>query len=322
MISPRANLAPWVLDPWASTKMQLAIDFGDPALAERVPEHGWARNSQGVKLLWLPVLRLISARGGIRTASGEIIPLTQDQIFEMGAFSATVMRFALTLGELGKCVRLAAMPAFHQSDDESFNSNMRAASLLPLYIDLAYVYARRLADRFARSVRYVLFRRHAIAPHRYKILREDIAHQSSLQRLDPMCNADTLRAAFARHCAWFDRLRDSEDEAGKTRKGIRDIMEHRPVVAHLRYSKVGEERWQMCVDLGHDLSNAEFRGDLISTLRFIVEDMCALWTMVCDSVALVPAQRPWVVPYGDAFLLAGNDDDQTAFWPEIRNRAK
>ena len=48
--------------------MRIALDFADPAQAARVPRHGWAKNSQGVKLLWLPVLRLVHEAHEIRKA--------------------------------------------------------------------------------------------------------------------------------------------------------------------------------------------------------------------------------------------------------------
>ena len=166
--------------------MRIAIDFADPSRSGRVPRHGWAKNSQGVKLLWLPILRLVHEAHDIRKANGPPEELSQGQWSESRAFAQTTARFALTLRELAKGIRLGSDPCFDQRDDEKWTISLEASSLIPLYVDLAFVYARRLADHFARASRYVLFKHPGSAPREYKNLRRVIADQARLQRLEPL----------------------------------------------------------------------------------------------------------------------------------------
>lgn len=298
--------------------MRIALDFADPSRAGRVPWHGWAKNSQGVKLLWLPVLRLVHEAHDLRKAKGLPEELTPGQWSEIRAFDQTTRHFALALRELAKCIRLGSDPCFDQRDGEKWTISHEASSLIPLHVDLAFVYVRRLADHFANASRYVLFKHFDSAPRKYKKLRLVIADRPKLQRLEPLCDANVLREAFERHSGWLDKLRDSMDENGESQKGIRDIMEHHPIAVTVQHSKVGEGPWEVITNLGEPGINASFRPELVPTLKEIVADMAALWTRVCDSVGLPVARRLWVAPYGDAVVLTGIDDDSTAFWPESK----
>jgi hypothetical protein len=269
-----------------------------------------------VKLLRLPVLRLVHEAHNIRKANGLPEELSYGQWSEIRAFDQTTRYFALTLRELAKCIRLGADPCFNQRDHEKWTISREASLLIPLHVDLAFVYVRRLADHFARASRYVLFKHPGSAPSQYKNLRPVIADQPKLQRLEPICDANVLREAVERHSGWLDKLRDSTDENGELQKGIRDIMEHHPIAVTVQHSQVGDGPWEVIANLGEPGINASFRPELIPTLKEIVADMAALWTGVCDSVGLPIARQLWVAPYGDAVVLTGNDDDSTTFWPE------
>lgn len=298
--------------------MRIALDFADPSRKGHLPRHGWARNSQGNKLLWLPVLRLAHQAGDIRKAADLPIDLSRGHLAEIRAFDQTVRHFALALRELAKCIRLGSDPGFDKDpvDPERWNAGLEAAALLPLYVDLAFVYARRLADQFAKAIRHVLFTHSESAPREYKVLRQRIADQAALQHLKPLCSVEILRSAFQRHSVWFDRIRDSTDQTGDLRKGIRDIMEHHAVAVTVQHAKSDDDSWEINANLGEPGLSGSFRSELIPTLKMIVADIAALWTMVCESAGLPVAARPWIAPYGYALLLTGNDDDSTAFWPE------
>jgi len=298
--------------------MRIALDFAEPSREGRLPGHGWARNSQGNKLLWLPVLRLVHQAGTIRRAAGLQADLSRGQFGEIRAFDQTVRHFAIALRELGKCIRLGSDPGFDEDpvDTERWNTGLEASTLLPLYVDLAFVYARRLADHFAKAIRYILFTHCESAPREYKALRPLIANRAKLELLKPLCSVDLLRLAFERHSAWFDKLRRSTDQNGEVRKGIRDIMEHHPSAVTVQHAKAEDGPWEINANLGEPGTNASFRSELIPTLKMIVTDLAGLWTMVCGSAGLRVATRSWIAPYGDVLLLTGNDDDSTAFWPE------
>ena len=298
--------------------MIIAKDIANPDQAARYLNHGWAINSQGVKLLWLPILRLVEQAQTIRSIHGITNHLSSEQLLEIRAFNATMHHLALTLRELHKCIRIGtAHVGLDDPDNEGKIESYEASSLAPLFIDLSFIYLRRIADQFAMATRYVLFKKAGSAPTKYKKLRSLIASDESLARLDPICNADLLQKAFASYSGWLDKLRDSNDDRGKVQKGIRDIMEHFGTSVSISHQKAGNDPWRIVASLGHpEIAPTIYRPDLIQTLKEIVKEIATLWMSVCDAVGLEKAKEPWVAPYGDVLILTGNDDDIVGFWPE------
>ncbi|MBD1879779.1 hypothetical protein [Coleofasciculus sp. FACHB-T130] len=299
--------------------MRIAFDFADPDQATKFPSHGWARNSQGVKVLWLPVLRLVHQAPIIRKANGVSDDLSPGQWSEIRAFVEAIRRLVLILRELHKCVRIGSALGFDEQDQEKWNASQEASLLIPLFVDQAFVYTRRIADHFARASRYALFKNPGSAPREYKKLRLFVADKAKLQRLSPICDLDCLQGAFANHSGWLDKLRDSIDESGGTQKGIRDIIEHHPTHVTVSHHKVGDDPWEVIASLGEPGVNSSFRTDLLPTLKDIIAGLSCLWTEVCIVTGLPKAECQWVAPYGDGVLLTGNDDDYTGFWPEIKS---
>lgn len=109
--------------------MKIALDFADSSREDAIPQHGWAKNSQGVKLLWLPVIRLMHEAYNIRKAKGLTEVLTQGQFAELGAFAQVVDQLTLTLRELAKCIRIGSDPGIDQSNQDQTNTGDEAASL-------------------------------------------------------------------------------------------------------------------------------------------------------------------------------------------------
>jgi hypothetical protein len=72
---------------------RLAIDIREPAQASKFPKHGWASNSQGYRLLWLPVLTLVRADGA------------GPGVTEASALQSMVENLCITLRELHGCQR-------------------------------------------------------------------------------------------------------------------------------------------------------------------------------------------------------------------------
>jgi hypothetical protein len=296
--------------------MNIALDVADPAQAARMPAHGRAKNSQGVTLLWLPIRRLLHEAPSIRKARGFTETLSLAQLSEIRAFDATLDHLVLALRNLHNCVRIGADPRFGEQDQEKWYASHEASSLIPLFFDLTVVYIRRLADFVAMASRYVLFKTIESAPRDYKKLRKRVANRGNLQHLNPMCDNELLQEAYAKHSGWFNKLRNTTDENGEMRNGIRDIMEHHPAPVTVTHAKAGDGPWQVMVNLGEGI-NASFCPDLIPTLREILADLANLWTGVCVATGLRQAERPWIAPIGDAVLLRPMDEDSTGFWPEI-----
>lgn len=235
----------------------------------------------------------------------------------MVAYNATMRHFALALRELHKLIRIGSTHVgLNDKDNQGRIESYEASSLVPLFVDLSFIYVRRIADLFAMSSRYVLFKKAGSAPTKYKNLRSHIANDKSLSRLAPICNTELLKRAFAYHSGWLDRLRNSTDDCGTAQKGIRDIMEHYATTVSVSHSKAGDGPWRMVVDLGHRSETHSYRPDLIQTLKESIREIASLWTEVCAAAGLQKAEIPWGAPYGDVLMLTGNDDDIIGFWPE------
>lgn len=295
--------------------MSTPFDFADPAQAARLPRHGWAKNSQGVKLLWLPIIRLVNEAPNIRRKKGVTKELSPKQWSEIAAFVKATQHLAIALRELHKYVRIGTEPAYLKGSQKDFHDNIEASLLIPVFVDLVFVYLRRLADRFASSSRHVVFKHSGSAPNQYKKLKPLFDDKNKLQRLEPLCDIVRLQEAFAQHSGWFNELRNSTDDAGELQKGIRDIMEHHPVFVTVQNIKVGEGPWEGDAFLQN--GTQVICRDLIRTLKDIIDDITCLWTEFCIAASYKKSDPPWIVPYGDVVMLMGNDDDATGFWPEI-----
>ena len=66
--------------------MRVAVDFALPARSSEVPRHGWARDSQDLKILWLSVFRLLHNAQDLRKCHGIDEQLTHGQWAEIQAF--------------------------------------------------------------------------------------------------------------------------------------------------------------------------------------------------------------------------------------------
>jgi hypothetical protein len=303
-----------------SNKMNVAIDIADPAQIAAFPQHGWARNSHGIKLLWLPVLRLGSWAPTTRKENGIKDELSRGQLSEIKAFETTTKNLAVALRELQRCIRLGNVPGFDDANAERKEASRQAAELIPLFLDIAIVYVRRLADHFTRASRYALFRHAESAPRELKKLRELAIDDAKLRSLDPICDAGLLCSALCDNCSWLDKLRDSKDESGETVKGIRDRIEHHPAAITVRHYKEDSEPWQVLGVLGEPGLNKDLDLTLIQSLKDIIAGLAGFWTEVCRAAKLPKPERGHSAPYGDYVRLYGDVEDSTAFWPEIKGQ--
>lgn len=300
--------------------MRITEDISNADQASRYHSHGWAINSQGAKLLWLPILRLVEQYQiiQIRNSHGITKQLSHKQWFEVQAFHATIYHFALALREIYKCHRIGtAHVGFDDPDIEGRIESDEASRLVPLFIDLSFIYLRRIADLFALTSRYVLFKKAGSAPTKFKDLKLLIASGKKLSRLEPICNIDLLQKAFASHSGWLDRLRDSNDNSGVVQKGIRDIMEHFGVSVSISHQKSGNDPWRIYASLGHpSVAPVIYRPDLIQTLKESVKEISIFWTAICEAAGLPQMAIGVYASCIDRLSLTGIDDDTVGFWPE------
>jgi len=285
----------------------ISFDFANHEQASHYPRHGWAVNSDDrrIKLLWFPILNLLWNAGEIRSKLGAKKPLGRNHRHEHMILFETVRNLAIALRELHLQVRtIEANPLAHGDDVEISRLTLNAHEMTPLFVDLAYVYLRRVADRLVRAVRHVLFNNAEQAPVEFKKLKKDICNKALLNRWEPICDINILRNAITNQTSWFEKLRTEGN-----RPGIRDILEHHSVRLSVQTNQAGDNNPELAAYI---ISGNRFSSDLISTLREIVAGFCD----ICSEIqAIVDFGHEYVA--ADRLIIVGIDDDYTGFWPEI-----
>jgi|GEM_PF-3640500 len=290
---------------------QIIPDFSLPEQAAKYPRHGWAVNSQDVRLLWLPMANmlafwnphLIRQAKGIESSSSHLVPSQP--------FRQTLLKLVVALRELHQLCRETSLvetlsPANVTAEQRHVLHH--GAEMAPLFVDLSFVYLRVLADRFVDATRPLLFQHFTSAPREYKKMREFLRDKSRVAGADPIVDVNLLAQAFDSHSSWFDVLR----QPGGGGKGIRDAMEHRPVITNVGHRQVEGERPELVIHLHGFANDVTFKQELTSTLRECLRDMCQLWT----DVSLLINSRP-TYDRRDWFPVVGLDDDIVGFWPEV-----
>jgi len=279
---------------------KIIFDFDKQEQENIYPSHGWAMNSQGIKLLWLPLLHLVEDAGKIRGRCGIDNKLTLVHIKEIRCFHDLIEKLFLTLRELH---RSTAFVASCGGFDNPKNDTEGVQQTIPLYVDLAYIYLRRLADHFTRAIRFSVFEHFDSAPREFKKLRK-----MDSTSLNPLVDIDTFIGSIHDNDAWFDTLRSEG-----TRKGLRDSLEHHPTSIQVQQSKIGDGPWEVEAYL----MSGNTHRNLLDPISSIVNQICTMFTAVHKSIEWGESYDKWIVPYGDCILTTGVDDDWSGFWPEI-----
>jgi hypothetical protein len=292
--------------------MRIEFNISPTSKVNLFPKHGWAKNEQGVKLLWLPIVRLVHNAEQIRSNQNLTTRLSTAHWQEIRTFHQKMSRLTLILREMHKLKNLAAYELGDMHVD--IHEKIEAGIMLPLYVELCYVYFRRIGDELIRATRYVLFRNFESAPRELKNLQKLVCDTSRLRALVPICDEEQLINAVQNHTSWFSELRETTTVKGVMRKGTRDLLEHHSVLLGHQTSRVGDE--PMASEMYLHQANGQSR-ELLSTVKAIVDDFCAFCTAIQSAVDWGSTYKAWVIPYGDCLTITGSDDDITGFWPEI-----
>ncbi|MBL4781926.1 MAG: hypothetical protein JKX92_06750 [Porticoccaceae bacterium] len=278
---------------------RIVFDFEKKDQDDSYPSHGWAINSQGIKLLWLPLLHLVKEAGEIRGRHGIEKKLTRVHIEEITCFPDHVKKLHLALRELHRSIVLVASCG---GFDNPKNDTEGVGQTIPLYVDLIYIYLRRLADHFTRAIRFSVFEHFESAPREFKKLRK--MNSSSLKALKPLVDIDNFISAIQDNDDWFDILRSEG-----TKKGLRDSLEHHPTSIQIQSSGNGDGPWKVDAYL---MSGNTYRN-LLDPISSMVNEVCTMFTAVHKTIACGGSYNP----RGDCIFIPGADHDCTGFWPEI-----
>jgi hypothetical protein len=283
---------------------RLEYDFADPTEAKLFPSHGWAVNSQGVKILWCPLKRFLETTLRRKAGSGSLAPKTAGNA---AAFSETLRKLARTLRELHQVIRTSCDNPCSVHDPGALTADDRAMEMVPLYVDLAFTYLRRLPDLLVVASRPVLFDHWQSVPMDFSCW---VSHVDDLASHKPSSDFTVLREAIVHHSGWFNELRDTSPLTGK--KGIRDTLEHRRVRLLVGKQQAGDDRPRYTVMIDSPDPDVGIHKDILHRISDSVAGLCHLMTGIHSAIG-VGSQYEW----GDVLSLVGTDDDIVAYWPKI-----
>jgi hypothetical protein len=285
------------------------LDFADGTKALRYPQHGWATNSQGIRILWLPILRLFRPK---------LVLIGSESHVELGdwrstdRFFETLSKLVPALRELHRHLDSVAQRPLHPDNTEHIGRDLGDFEMIPVFLDMAYVYMRRLADDFAAVSHYVLFKHPGVAPTKFSKLRDALTNRKQLEALEPLCRIEQLRTTFSEHSSWFDALRAIDPETRK--QGIRDSMEHGQSTILVGKYQGADGTSQIHATLQSALPHVDSSRELISTLRSLLNQLSQFFTGVCLSVGRNNEYgwEDWLLRYSGA-----SGTNATGLWPEI-----
>ena len=226
----------------------------------------------------------------------------------MRLFSTNLGLLVHALRELHEHVRLLSIPTFELSESQHYQESMDAACTLPLRVDLVFYYLRRLADDFACSGRFILYRNLGAAPWKFANVKGNTR--------DLLCDIDAFSDVLNQYTSWFSKLRNREDSEVT---GIRDVLAHRGGTVHANHIKVGDGSWVLNVNLRTPGGFVSGVPDLIIAIREIISELCIFWTKICEIFRKDDGYHKWIgpSPWGDCFVITGIDEDTCGFWPEL-----
>jgi hypothetical protein len=281
----------------------IAFNIADAAKSSKYPRHGWAENSDGFHLLWLPFVGILRNVTDVRRAKGLTADLSSGDIHAIDAFYACLSNLVVALREMAQVEREDG--TFLIDNNDELTKRYRTEELYILYLESVFTHLRRLADRFAAASRVILFSNPGTASTEFKKLKKAVFDANSLARMKPTVNLAALQAAFRDHTRWFDDLRNSH-----TREGIRDQMEHRSVRLLIGRQRANEGPVVRTAYLARSSGDIDMERELSKLLRLFLLDLCEFLTGVHTAVGFGEAYERL-----DNFLVFGVDADVVHWWP-------
>lgn len=300
---------------------RLLIDVGLEDQRILYPKHGWAKNSQEqkVRLLWLPIIRLLYDTKLIRKTR-TVVPLRASDIYNTSV-RKDIRFLILALQELSSLLQSVETKGFNTNEGRSVQ---KLQELGPLYIDYSIMSIRRLVDEITFHARPILFGKYQNAPCKFKKMRELLNQQglNGLHRYEVIAKEPRfILSAFQDQDSWFNSL--SHPLGGNW--GIRDTLEHEPGSGiDFSYTEEPDGQLKTFVSLHKPDQPSEHAGrvtfvhtDLINGLTEMIAGICDFCTKISLAVGSVEGKFHNEYWQGNCEFFVANNEDATRFWPEI-----
>jgi len=313
----------------------VARDFADSDDSNGYPAHGWAANTQGRRVLWLPLLPLVANPWAYRGSKGlpddlplgkPNSPLTESRVYVhpgdrepwgvdadvrlvTGPPSAEPLRSSLVniLMALGQTARSASeirrlAPEADPADVYAMN---HWEELALFCVKAAVLELRVFLDLLAFHLVPVLFRewKH----NRPETLPTLIQRVSDAKPAALLVDKHDLSSILASSWDWFSilRARDSGD------RGLRDQLVHKNCRLIATTSSSNSGPFELSVSLT-PVESAQ-QGDVLGALRKMLRGLC----LTCQALASLCGLRGFYSRQ-DAYMLTMHDEHQAEFWPALR----
>ena len=283
--------------------MELDVSSLAPDLERLYPKHGWAENSQQVKLVRLPLLELIRSARKIRGTKGASTDFNPNYGV---AFDDRMRQLTRCLSHLARIRRQIVSledPGSHFAYGDLVD--------IALFSDLAVIQLRRAADDLAMAIRPLVFRETKNWPggaSAFKALRTFFGQEKNLVGQEYLVDEPSDLASVFCAESWYDDLRKDKDKAVTD---VRTILEHRTSRVITGVQRSGDGPWRVTAQLYSPAADAKF-FDLISEIRSMVDRMCDFMTQLAQ---ILTDDRTY--SSGDWIIFIGDDDDAAEFWPPI-----
>jgi len=296
----------------------MKLDFKDKEKRGRFPKHGWATNSEGICLIWLPIMRVLANSNKVRTELG-LSKITNKNWEDVISLFRTLENLSIILRELAVAMRHISSLDPITGNSNSKNREYYLLGLIKVYVDTSIMYLRRLADDFCRSVRYVLFDKFESSPREFKkLINLAMLDENKLVKAGLLCDIGQLKEVIIENTYWFRDIRGMNRD-GHGKKGYRDILNHHSSSIETTRDQTNNGPWQTKALLRYMSESNVMSFDLLAFVERSVSQLCDFWTRLYN-----------ILPYksddyksganlreGDIFFILGDDIDTTRMWPKI-----
>ena len=282
------------------------FDFGDELQADLFPAHGWAETSQGLRILWLPLVRRLETHLQLLDTRARLSSIQTSYVFRH-----YIINLVTVLAELHRLSRVVSDNGIKikDLDAESIDASLHASAFVPIFFECAVSYLRRIPDLLAHASRAVLFERWHEVPMDFK---DWTANVDKLETYSPRCNFPILRQTILDHTKWFDDLRGKSKETGLM--GLRDAYQHRPVRGMFSVTQAGDLSPKASMMLDSRSHDVESHRDVLYRVPEATRGLCGLMTVILS--AIEPRGN---YERGDfVFALTSRlTADSVKYWPQI-----
>jgi len=283
-------------------------------LKQKFPEHGWAYNIQNVRLLYFPIFSALQNIQTLRKQNKATIDFISNQKYQeqLNSCYSTFRKLAIVLREISRnnkiIQKIPFSLDFNNLTEEQSTELWLSWELVPLYIDLAIIYFKRLGDQLAKILRYIFIDNYTeFEIDTYGQLENSLLKDKSPQNIRLLCDFSELKQIFKTYSQWYNVL------SAKDHKGLRSLLEHQDGILNTAISKEGNKPPSYFIQILNINSNDSYNkasSNLMEKLEFICKDFCDFSTQICQLIKYQDEYKP--------ILFLGEDSDIANFWPEIK----